>query len=302
MSFKQMCAARDIGKCSVCSKKILAWTILGNSAVSAIKLAAGAYANSSGLIADGFQSISCVATSVLIMASLAFSQRKSDAKFPYGYAKIEFIVAFFAFSILIGLGLSLALISLLGILRQDFSQPNILVLPVVAASAFLTYMMYRYNFCAGTKLDSPGMIANGAHAGADLFSSGAVILGIILAQFGEQFFICDKIAALFVGIIIVKDSLEHWLGNLKMVLDKVPDSNFWEKADKIIQETAPGYKIEVVKFKRVDKKFWIGLGLRCPMDATVQDFRIVIKNIKNAIINGHPEVRDVDLFIESGVQ
>ncbi|MBF0486024.1 MAG: cation transporter [Candidatus Omnitrophica bacterium] len=296
---KAMCPSTDLEDCRACSKKILGWTVVGNTFLAGLKIAGGVCTNSSGLLADGFQSISCVATSILIMVSLGFSQRKSDERFPYGYTKIEFIAALSAFSILIGIGLFVVLSNLLGILRREFVQPDIMALPVVMISAFLTYMMYRYNFCAGTKLDSPGMVANGCHAGADLFSSGAVIVAIILSQFGPSFAICDKLAAMIVGIIIIRDSLAHWNGNLQIILDQVPGPGFQQNIEQVIAGVNPEYHMSRMKFRRVGKKFWIGLSLRCPMTGTVQQNDVLMSRLRHAIIEAMPEISDIIFFIEA---
>lgn len=299
MKTQSGCQTINSEGCARCSKKILAWTVAGNTFLAGIKIIGGIYANSSGLLADGFQSLSCVATSIIVMASFAFSRRSFDERFPYGYAKLDYIVAFSAFSILIGLGAGIALSSVLGILRRDFAVPDIMVLPVALTSAFLTYVMYRYNYCAGTKLDSPAMIANGAHAGADLFSSAAVILGIVLSQFGPSFAFCDRVAALFVGIIIVKDSLVHWVANMHIMLDQIPDPGFAHSIGEHIMRVRPDYRAGTTKFKRIGKKFWVGLSLQCPPGATAHDVHLATIEMRQALAKDFPLIGEMDFFIES---
>ncbi|MBF0521983.1 MAG: cation transporter [Candidatus Omnitrophica bacterium] len=285
--------------CWACSKKILVWTVIGNAVLVVIKLAGGTFANSSGMIADGIQSIACVVTSILIMVSLSFSSRPNDVRFPYGYAKLEFIVALIAFSILIGFGVSITLSSILAILRRDFVQPDIvLALPVAVASVFLTYMIQRYNFCAGKRLDSSGLIANGCHAGADVLSSSAVILGIILSQMGADFAVCDRLAALIVGVVIVKDSLSHWASNVRNILDQVPEPGFALRIEKMILSAYPKYRPGSIKFKRVGKKFWVGISLRCPKTGTLQEVCVAMDDMKKSVIRNLPSIGEVDFFFE----
>lgn len=299
MTEKPMCPSTNPEVCKACSKKILTSTVVGNTFLAAIKIIGGVYTNSSGLLADGFQSISCVATSILIMGSLAFSQRQSDESFPYGYAKVEFIAALSAFSILIGIGVFVVMTNLLGVLKGDFTRPDMMALPVVMVSGLLTYMIYRYNFCAGEKLDSHGMIANGCHAGADLISTGAVIVAVILSQFGPAFVVSDRIAGLIVGIIIVKDSIVHWTGNLQIILDQTPGAEFQRSIRKLILESNPDYRMGIMKFRRVGKKFWVGINLRCPMAQTVQQNNMFINDLRRTLTKGFSEIGDVDFFIET---
>lgn len=288
----------DVARCYDCSKKILGWTVAGNAFLAAIKLAGGVMAGSSGLIADGLQSISCVATSMIIMASLVFSRKKSDEKFPYGYAKLDFIVALMAFSVLIGLGLFIVLSSILSILRRDLSRPDIMILPVAMTSVLLTYMMRKYNVCAGQRLESPGMIANASHAGADLFSSGAVILSIIIAQFGPDFAIADKLAAMIVGLCIIKDSLANWVENLQVVLDYIPGHNLKRDIEDVICRMHPEYKPNVVRFKRLGKKLWVGVTLRYGPDDTLMQTDEAVSVLRRLILEKIPTISGVDFFID----
>lgn len=297
-----MCTSTSLKACRICSRRVMGLTVAGNVLMTGMKLAGGAFTNSSGLVADGLQSLSCVATSILIMISLAFSQRASDERFPYGYAKIEFIAALSAFSVLIGLGAYIVLSNFLGIMRRDFVQPDIMALPIVVVSAFLTYMMYRYNFCAGTRLESPGMVANACHAGADLFSSAAVIVAIMVAQIGPAFAVGDKIAALIVGVIIIKDALGHWMSNLKVVLDRVPDPGFQRRIEQVINRDFSPYRMSSMKFKRVGKKFWLGISLHCPLAETVASSNTAMNRMRDVLGRTLPEIGDIDFFIELGGQ
>ena len=299
MTERPMCPSTDLEDCKGCSKKILVWTVLGNTLLAGMKIAGGTFTNSAGLLADGFQSISCVATSILIMVSLGFSQRGSDERFPYGYAKIEFIAALSAFSILIGIGLFIVLTNVVGILRRDFVQPDIIALPVVMVSALLTYMIYRYNFCAGVKLDSAGMVANGCHAGADLFSSGAVIVAIIVSQFGPSFAVFDKLAALIVGVIIIKDSLSHWMGNLHVILDQVSGPGFQRTIEKVILDAGPDYQMTAMKYRRVGKKLWVGISLRSPVTPSVRENDVLMGELQRLLMAALPEISEIDFFIET---
>ncbi|MBF0217208.1 MAG: cation diffusion facilitator family transporter [Candidatus Omnitrophica bacterium] len=289
----------DKEHCLACSKKILLWTVVGNVFLAAIKLLGGIYASSSALMADGLQSISCVATSIIIMVTFAFSRRGKNEKFPFGYSKLEFIVALAAFSVLIGMGLFISLTNLIAILRRDFTRPDIIALPVAAASAFLTYMIYRYNFCAGTKLDSPGMIANGCHAGADLFSSGAVMFGIVLAQFGTSLLACDKIAAFLVGVVIVKDSLSHWVGNLEVLLDRTPREGITADIRKILMRDFKPAQFGDIRYKRVGKDLWVGISVKVPETGTVREALLSMDGMKARLAATLPAINEVELFIDA---
>jgi len=79
----------------------------------------------------------------------------------------------------------------LAILKHDFYPAGYYSVAIALISIFVTYMIQRHNFCAGEKLDSSAMIANGYHAGADVLSSSAVVAGSL----------CHSLALIFPFVI-----------------------------------------------------------------------------------------------------
>lgn len=295
----QWCA-RDFDECVKCSKTILTWTLVGNVFLAGLKLFGGALSGSSGLFADGMQSISCVIASVLIMYSLSIAQKKSNRQFPFGYGKVEFIVALVVFSVLVGLGLFISISNFLLILRHDMSAPGIMGLPIAATSILITFMMYRFNVCAGRVLGSAGLTANGLQARADLFSSIAVAIGILLAQCGVNFVVFDRLAALVVGLLIVYDSVQHWLVNLHVILDKVPDGRYKNTIRKIVAEILPNSEIHVIKLKRTGKQFWVGIRLDFPKTSTVANVLTTTDDLRNEMCKKIEWVNEVAFFLGHG--
>ena len=286
----------DLKYCTECSKKILLWTIAGNVFLAFIKLLGGSLSGSSGLFADGLQSVTCVIASIVIMYSLSLSQKKENEHFPYGYGKVEYIVALAVFSILLGLGLFISISSLLIMLKRDFAAPSILGLPVASISVLLTYMMYKYNMCAGKKLESNSITANAYQSKADLYSSSAVCLGILIAQISPSLAIFDRLAAFFVGLLIIKDSFHHWGMNLKVILDKVPEPEHEYRIRTILSEGLDGQKPDFIKIRRTGKKYWIGIGIDFDQDLTIAQIDSVTNKLKDKIISDIDWIGEVDFF------
>lgn len=251
----------EVLNCQECSKKIMYWSIGAYAFMTFLKLVSGALSGSSGLMADGLQSLACTFGAILIMYSLNISKKSANERFPYGYGRAEFIVSLVVYSILLGLGLFISLSSGILILKRTAESPYISGLPAAALSVFLNYMIYKYSTCAGKKLNDNSLIANAQQGRADMLSSSAVGVGIVLAQIGGIFVIFDVLAAFVVGILILKDAFHHWSANLKIVLDKVPASEYIEAVNRVVDEVFPDISLRVIKLKKVGKKFWIGLSL-----------------------------------------
>ena len=285
-------------RCTQCGKRILFWTLGGNIFLAVVKLSGGALSKSSGLFADGLESLACVFSNILIMGSMKVSGKGHDAKYPYGYGKIEFIAALVVFSLLLGLGFYIVITSLMDIFGGDLVSPGIIGLPFAVVSVFLTFMMYRYNICAGKKLNSAAMIANAYQTRADMYTSFTVALGVILSQLSPSLIIGDKLAALFVGLLILKDSFNHWMGNLDVILDKFPESDYSAKIISIVSEVFSGPQPQAIRLKRTGQKFWIGIPLHFPDTDNIEQMEAVTNRIREAILNRIYWAGEVDFFLD----
>lgn len=283
--------------CENCSKGILRWTIAGNLFLAIVKFAGGILTQSAGLLADGMQSVSIIISNVIIIYSLNIAKRKRDLKFPYGYGKLEFIIALAIFSILFGLGMFITLSSLILIIQRNPTVPGIMGLPAAAISIFAAYMMYRYNVCAGKNLDSPAMLANGYNSRADMFSSVAAAIGIVLSQLSPALVFLDRLAALIIGLLIIKDAVEHWLLNLRVILDKIPELQYKEKIKSLVKEIIPDFQLQVIKLKRTGRNFWIGIGVDFPETFSIKEMEDKTDKIKDLLKKKVSWLEEVDIFV-----
>lgn len=291
-----LCDAQD---CTACSREVLKWTIYANLLLVFLTVMGGALSGSVGLMADGAQAVFCFFSSAVISYSIQLSKKGSDAKFPFGYGKLELVTAFAVYSILCGLGLFVFLSSLGMMFTQKGDGPGLVGLPFALAAVLITYLQYRYNHCAGRRLSSWGLTANAQNAKADMLTSVAVSLGILLSQMGPGFAIFDALAALVVGGVILKDSVALWLSHFKFILDKVPEPGYLEKISAAVAAVFSG-PVRFLKPKRTGKKFWVGIGLEMPDGASVKDLENVQQGIRTQLLAKVDWIDEIDFFLSKG--
>lgn len=95
------------------------------------------------------------------------------------------------------------------------------MLPVAILGTFISiitsYFLSRYKIHVGHTTNSPSLVADGEHSRTDMYSSIAVLIGLTGYMMG---FRLDPIAAIVVGVLIIKVGLDLFQSGLKAILTK----------------------------------------------------------------------------------
>jgi len=197
--------------CQLCSQSIGAVNIGGNLALTAVKGYLGVVGGSQALVADAIHSLADLLSSGLLLVGLRVAHRPANAKHPYGYGKVEFLVAVGIYALLLAAGGFIIYDSVHMIVDKQEVSPSGITIFGALLSAVVNEMMYRQSLCVGRQLQSPSIVANAAEKRADVYSSLAVLAGIVGAKLGVH--VLDPLAAVLVAALILHSSLKgSWTG------------------------------------------------------------------------------------------
>ncbi len=186
-------------------KEAVRVTVVGavaNVALSIGKFVAGILGNSTALVADAVHSLSDLITDAVTVVSVRISATSADDEHPYGHGRAEAI----------GAGVTGAALALAGafmifeiagtIFEAQTVGPTWLAIAGAILSIVIKEWLYQYTFRIGKAQNNRSLQANAWHHRSDAISSVAALLGIIGAMAG--FPSLDKVAAIFVGLMIIK--------------------------------------------------------------------------------------------------
>ncbi len=170
----------------------------------------GAYLSGSrGLRADAFHSLSDVGVSLLVLLSVlsALKTRK--------WAKlVEEATAFIIGLIIVGVGLCVLFLSGPAFEEQELQQiPAAIVLAWF--SIMISYFIAEYKLRVGRECDAVNLQADGHHSKMDMYSSVAVLIGLLGSWCGLNL---DGVASLVVGVLILRIGLVVLAGAVRSAL------------------------------------------------------------------------------------
>ncbi|MGD2295202.1 MAG: cation diffusion facilitator family transporter, partial [Candidatus Aminicenantes bacterium] len=181
-------------------RSITLWGSLLNVFLMAVKIVFGLMIRSTALVADGFHSLSDLATDFFVVIGARLSSRPADKTHAYGHRKFETISSQLVAIILMAIGIGFILKAGFSIFRQEYNFPGILVLVVAGISVVSKEIIFSRTRKVSRETESAALWANAWHHRSDSLSSVAVLLGGILSLFGWGH--ADNIATIVVGFMI----------------------------------------------------------------------------------------------------
>ena len=276
-------------ECEPCGERV-AWVgIWVNLTLVVLKLIVGVTSGSKACIADALHSASNIITAFAIILSRKISSRTANARFHYGYGKIEFIAAG-AISLVIALGaVALITISIKHLMAASPTPPHFSALLMALISIGTNEMMFRYMRCAGTRLKSQTIMASAWANRADCFSSIAVIIGVVGGSLG--FHHLDPIAAMCVVAAIIKVSIKILIDSVKALMDCSANDDYSEAIETIVQGVEDVHAVSDLKTRHIGQKIWVELDILIDRQCTIRDGRRIADRIKSVL---REKVKDIE--------
>jgi len=269
-----------------------------NAVLCGAKIAAGLIGHSYALIADGFESLLDIVSSLLIWAGLKFAAVPPDASHPYGHGKAEPVAAILGSVMILGAGTAIAVESIHTIAapRTPPAPYTLLVLVVVVVVKELHSRRVRK---LARETSSMAMEADAMHHRTDAITSAAALAGITVALVGgKQYAVADTWAALFACAIIAYNGLLIFWPALLDLMDTAPPRNIEEHVREASLSVNGAAEIQQCRVRKMGLEYYVDLHVKVDGGMTVTEGHEIAHLVKDAVRNAVPEVADVLVHIE----
>ncbi len=281
-------------KCRRCAQRVPLITLSCNLCLGAVKCIAGVLGGSVGLTVDGFHSTADGVGSIIVLASLRIAGRPRDASHPYGHGKAEFIASLVIFTGLIGVGVAFFVESTVILVVGWGKVPSMLAFIVALLSIVANYVMFNFNRCAGKKLNSPALIANGFENLTDLFSSIPVAVAIVATQFGYRF--CDPLAGVLVSVFIMVNAGKEWWHQFSNLMDRAAPEATLKKIRAMAMSVDGVSGTRRIRTRQLGQNLWVDLDIlvshRCSVKAASQ----IADKVREHVLHKAKHVEDVVVY------
>ncbi len=275
-------------------EKTTALTIAANVFLSMIKITAGTLGASISLVSDGWHSFTDAISTLFVFLGARISRKEDDATHPYGHERFEALLAFLMGLSLVALGVFISYQGILQgftVLRDPTSVvvPSLWILGVAVFSIILNETLFWWAFTNGKKAQSTTLVADAWHHRFDALSSIGSVIGIGGALLGFPWL--EPLAALFIGLMILKVAFNITLEAIRQLVDEAPDLDDMKAIEHSIHTIDGVQSIDDLKGRRHASKIYIDVEIGVNESLTLKAAHTIAEAVHHHIEASHPRVK-----------
>jgi cation diffusion facilitator family transporter len=276
-------------------------SVLAAFAITGLKIVVGITTGSLGILSEAAHSALDLIAAVITWLSVRVSDKPADADHQYGHGKVENFSAFIETGLLL---LTCLWIVSEAIKRLFFHHveilPSVYAFLVMLFSMAVDFWRSRALGRIAEKYDSQALEADALHFSTDIWSSGVVIIGLLLVMVGNALNIgwmrvADPIAALFVAGVVVYVSSRLARRTIDALLDAAP-AGIRGSIISAVSRVEGLLEIDRVRIRRAGNRYFADLSIGLARNVTFQRSEQVADAVTDAV---HSVLPDADVMVRS---
>jgi cation diffusion facilitator family transporter len=259
-----------------------------------LKLAAGLYSGSLGVLSDAAHSALDLAGSALTFFSVRVSDKPADEDHPYGHGKFENLSAFGEAGLMIVSCAWIVWEAMQRIIRGTMELHHSLwPVLVVLGSIAVDYWRSRQLRTVAERTGSPALATDAFHFASDIWASLAVLAGLTAAWIGQDFGIgwlrySDPCAAIVVSLMILRLTLRLGRETVAVLVDEVP-AEIRNRVLREVKRVKGVLEVEQARVRRAGAAYFADLTLALPRSDTFEHTGELVREVTDAVQRVLPE-------------
>lgn len=266
--------------------------IVANCILTILNIAVGLMSGSYALVSEGAHTLSDVATSIIAFIGFKIGQKPADKEHPKGHGRAEAISG-----LIIVLFLAMVAYEIITGAIHKIINPSLITIPDVYAALmaafgiFVNYSISNYIIKIGREINSPAIVADGKHQKTDIFSSVAVLIGVVVSNMG--FPILDPVIGLIIGVLILKTAYEIGKENIDNIMGKVPSEELIRKIERIANKTPKAQNAHDIRVDYMGSYATVTLHVQVDGNMTVDEAHEISHQVQDNIMKKIPIIKAV---------
>jgi cation diffusion facilitator family transporter len=268
--------------------------MLAAAAMTALKLAAGIFSGSLGVLSDAAHSGLDLAGATLTFFSVRVSDKPADEDHTYGHGKIENVSSFAEAGLM---AISCAWIIFEAVERVAHNtvelRHSIWPVLVLVTSVAVDFWRSRQLRAVAERTGSPALATDAFHFASDIWATVAVLAGLGASWAGAQFGIAwlryaDPVAAIVVSLMILRITLHLTRETVAVLMDEIP-AETRRRIVSEVEQVEGVLAVEQARVRRAGAAYFADLTLAMPRRYTFEHTGELVRAATDAVHRALPE-------------
>lgn len=255
-----------------------------NLFLSIVQFFIGIFAQSQALVADSIHSLSDLVSDGAVLLANKHSMKEPDADHPYGHRRFETAAAMAVGALLLSVGIGMLWRSFTSLQNpQAIPEVHYAALIIAAITLVAKELLFRYLLLVGEKFRSTMLVANAWHSRSDAASSLVVVVGIGANMMG--FHLADPLAALIVGLMIVRMGWKFFFASFNDLMDSAVDSDTEERIRQHLLSTPGVEGIHALRTRKLGDMIWVEVDLEMNGKLTIAQGHAIATEARKRVMD-----------------
>jgi len=274
------------------------WSVGINTLLAVLKLTVGFLSGSYAVIADGIDSASDVASSLVVLFAARIISRPPNIRYSYGYQKADTMAAKILSMVIFFAGFQLAWSTIRELTGgTGIAEPSALAIWVTLASIvgkiILTFLLMR----TGKKLDSPMRVANARNMRNYILISLGVLISLVVSVYFEIPLV-DRIIALLISAFIIFSAYRIFQKTNIDLMDGIDDTSLYKRLFEAVANVDGASNAHRVRARKIGYYYMVNLDIEVDAQLSVREAHDIARNVENSIKSEISNVYDVMVHVE----
>lgn len=274
------------------------WSIAGNGLLALLKLVVGFFSGSFAVIADGIDSASDIASSLVVLFAARIIAKPPNVRFPYGYQKADTVASKVLSFVIFFAGTQLAWTSL-RVLSGDgpLEVPSTLAVWVTLVSILGKILLAMYLLRTGRQVESLMLQANAKNMRNDVLVSVSVLVSLFFSVF-LQIPVMDRIFALLISFFIMYSAFRLFMKANIDLMDGIDDPDLYRQLFEAVGQVKGASHPHRVRARKIGYFYMVNLDIEVNSFLSVKEAHEIARRVEESIKTNLPNIYDVMVHVE----
>lgn len=265
-------------------QRVASISILSNTTLVLLKLAAGIITSSVSIISEAIHSSLDLVAAIIAFIAVRISSHPPDSKHRYGHGKFENVSGTIEALLIFIAAIWIMVEAYDKIIHGAHVETIGMGIAVMAFASLVNWLISSLLMKTAKKTDSIALEADAMHLRTDVYTSLGVMLGLLLLSITD-IQILDPIIAIAVALLILKAAYELTVKALVPLLDvalpQEEENAIMEAINMVIPEGVVNF--HQLRTRKAGSERYVDMHLVVPRDLTIAEVHELCDQIENEI-------------------